>query len=74
MVSLMAFVKRLDGVCAKLNAGLTAVAIVLTVLVAAEATVRLPDLLQQAAEAANAANPDAQALAAVAPPTAANGF
>ncbi len=77
MVSLMSFLKRLDGVCAKLNAGLTAVAIVLTVLVAAEATVRLPDLLEQAALAANLADPSAQgvnAAATAAPPISANGF
>jgi hypothetical protein len=43
-----ALLKNLDGFCARLNAGLAAVAIVLTVLVAAELTTRLPDLYQQA--------------------------
>ena len=50
-----ALVKQLDGFCARLNAGLTAVAVVLTVLVAAELTVRLPDLYQQAIEAESSA-------------------
>ena len=40
--------KALDGFCARLNAGLAAVAVVLCVLVAAELTVRLPDMYQQA--------------------------
>ncbi len=40
--------KNLDGFCARLNAGLAAVALVLSVLVAAELTVRLPDIYQQA--------------------------
>jgi hypothetical protein len=40
--------KNLDGFCARLNAGLAAVALVLCVLVAAELTVRLPDMYQQA--------------------------
>jgi len=39
--------KNLDAYCARLNAGLTAVAVVLSVLVAAELTVRLPDLFAQ---------------------------
>ena len=43
--------KNLDGLCARLNAGLAAVALVLSVLVAAELTVRLPDLYQQAVDA-----------------------
>jgi hypothetical protein len=43
-----ALLKNLDGFCSRLNAGLAAVAIVLTVLVAAELTTRLPDLYQQA--------------------------
>ena len=43
--------KNLDGLCARLNAGLAAVALVLSVLVAAELTVRLPDLYQQAIDA-----------------------
>jgi len=44
----MELLKNLDGLCARLNAGLAAVALVLSVLVAAELTVRLPDLYQQA--------------------------
>ena len=40
--------KSIDGFCARLNAGLLAVAVVLTILVAAELTVRMPDLYQQA--------------------------
>jgi len=40
--------RSLDTFCARLNAGLTAVAVVLSILVAAELTVRFPDLYQQA--------------------------
>ena len=43
--------KNLDGLCARLNAGMAAVALVLSVLVAAELSVRLPDLYQQAVAA-----------------------
>ncbi len=43
--------KNIDGFCARLNAGLAAVAVVLTILVAAELTVRIPDLYQQAIDA-----------------------
>ena len=43
--------KNLDGICARMNTGLAAVALVLSVLVAAELTVRLPALYQQAIEA-----------------------
>jgi hypothetical protein len=43
--------KNIDGFCARLNAGLTAVAVVLTILVAAELTVRIPDLYAQALDA-----------------------
>lgn len=46
--------KNLDGLCARMNTGLTAVALVLSVLVAAELTARLPDLYQQAVEAESA--------------------
>jgi hypothetical protein len=46
--------KNIDGLCARLNAGLAAVALVLCVLVAAELTVRLPDLYQQAVEVESA--------------------
>jgi len=42
--------KNLDGFCARLNAGLAAVALVLSILVAAELTVRLPELYQQAVD------------------------
>jgi len=46
--------KNLDGVCARMNTGLAAVALVLSVLVAAELTVRLPALYQQAIEVESA--------------------
>jgi hypothetical protein len=52
--------KNIDTFCGRLNAGLAAVAVVLTILVAAELTVRLPDLFQQAAIAAG---PEATTLA-----------
>ena len=42
--------KNIDGFCARLNAGLAAVAVVLSILVAAELSIRLPDLYQQAIE------------------------
>jgi hypothetical protein len=60
MVSLL---RNIDAFCARLNAGLAAVAVVLSILVAAELTVRFPDLYQQAVEAesetflANTASP-----------------
>ncbi len=41
--------KNIDTFCGRLNAGLAAVAVVLSIVVAAELTVRLPDLFQQAA-------------------------
>ena len=40
--------KSIETFCARLNAGLAAVAVVLSILVAAELTVRFPDLYQQA--------------------------
>ncbi len=43
--------KNIDGFCARLNAGLAAVAVILTILVAAELSVRIPDLYQQAIDA-----------------------
>jgi hypothetical protein len=46
--------KSVDGFCARLNAGLAAVAVVLTILVAAELTVRIPDIYQQALDAESA--------------------
>ena len=49
-----ALLKSIDAFCARLNAGLTAVAVVLLILVAAELTVRMPDLFQQMADAQNA--------------------
>jgi hypothetical protein len=49
-----ALLKSIDAFCARLNAGLAAVALVLTVLVAAQLTVRMPDLFQRAVEAENA--------------------
>ena len=49
-----ALLKSIDGFCARLNAGLAAVAVVLTILVAAQLTVRMPELFQRAAEADNA--------------------
>jgi hypothetical protein len=42
--------KNIDTFCARLNAGLAAVAVVLSVLVAAELTARFPDFYQQAIE------------------------
>lgn len=41
--------KNIDTFCGRLNAGLAAVAVVLSIVVAAELTVRLPNLFQQAA-------------------------
>ena len=52
--------KNIDAFCGRLNAGLAAVAVVLTILVAAELTVHLPDLFQQAAIAVG---PEATTLA-----------
>lgn len=49
-----ALIKSIDAFCARLNAGLTAVAVVLLILVAAQLTVRMPDLFQQLADAQNA--------------------
>lgn len=49
-----ALLKSVDAFCARLNAGLAAVAVVLMILVAAEFTVRMPDLFQQMADAQNA--------------------
>ncbi len=50
-----AMFKNVEAVCARLNAGLAAVAVVLSILVAAELTVRLPDLYQQAIDVENSA-------------------
>jgi hypothetical protein len=49
-----ALLKSIDAFCARLNAGLAAVAVVLTILVAAQLTVRMPDLFQQAVQAESA--------------------
>ncbi len=46
-----ALLKNIDTFCGRLNAGLAAVAVVLSILVAAELTVRIPDLFQQAVDA-----------------------
>jgi len=46
--------KSIDAFCARLNAGLAAVAVVLTILVAAQLTARMPDLFQRAVEAETA--------------------
>ena len=60
-----ALLKNVEAFCARLNAGLAAVALVLTILVAAQLTVRMPDLFQRAVEAETAniaANTAAAAL------------
>jgi hypothetical protein len=49
-----ALLKGVNAFCARLNAGLAAVAVVLTVLVAAQLTVRMPDFFQRAVEAESA--------------------
>ncbi|HLI21654.1 MAG TPA: hypothetical protein VKV32_11080 [Stellaceae bacterium] len=46
-----ALLKSIDAFCARLNAGLAAVAVVLLIIVAAQLTVRMPDLFQQLAQA-----------------------
>ena len=51
---MVSFLKTIDSFCGRMNAGLAAVAIVLSILVAAELTVRMPELFQQAIEAENA--------------------
>ena len=60
-----ALIKSIDAFCARLNAGLTAVAVVLLILVAAQLTVRMPDLFQQLADAQNADVAATTATAAV---------
>jgi hypothetical protein len=47
-IEMEGLLKNVEGFCARLNAGLAAVAVVLTILVAAELTVRIPDFYQQA--------------------------
>lgn len=49
-----ALLKSIDAFCARLNAGLAAVAVVLLILVAAQLTVRMPVFFQQAVDAENA--------------------
>jgi hypothetical protein len=61
-----ALLKSIDAFCARLNAGLAAVAVVLTILVAAQLTVRMPDLFQRAVEA-ESQNIAANTTAAVLP-------
>ena len=46
--------KSVDTFCERLNAGLAAVAVVLSILVVAELTARFPDLYQQAIEVESA--------------------
>ncbi|MGH7035739.1 MAG: hypothetical protein ACREFL_18565 [Stellaceae bacterium] len=46
--------KSIDGFCARLNAGLAAVALVLAILVAAQLSLRIPNLYQQAIDAQTA--------------------
>ncbi len=48
---MVSFMKNVDTFCGRLNAGLAAVALVLSILVAAELTVRMPELFQMAVEA-----------------------
>lgn len=50
------FFRQLDAFCARLNAGLTAVAVVLAVLVAAEAVARMPEALGTAPESLTVEN------------------
>lgn len=50
------FFRQLDAFCAKLNDGLTAVAVVLALLVAAEAAIRLPEALDAAPQLLNTEN------------------
>jgi hypothetical protein len=50
----MTALKSIETFCARLNAGLAAVAVVLTIVVAAQLTVRMPDLFQQAVDAESA--------------------
>lgn len=49
-----ALLKSIDAFCSRLNAGLAAVAVVLSILLAAELTVHLPQLFQRAVEAESA--------------------
>ena len=68
-----ALLKSIDAFCARLNAGLTAVAVVLMILVAAQLTVRIPDMFQQLAQAQDASMAT-EAVAAPGTPTANGGF
>jgi hypothetical protein len=61
-----ALLKSIDTFCGRLNAGLAAVAVVLSVIVAAQLTVRMPDLFQRAVDA-ESANIAANATTAVLP-------
>lgn len=66
-----ALLKSIDAFCARLNAGLAAVAVVLMVLVAAQLTVRMPELFLQLAQA-QAADLGSQSAAPPPAPAAAN--
>ena len=68
-----ALLKHVDAFCARLNAGLAAVALVLMVLVAAQLTVRIPDLFQQLAQAQDV-DMTAQTAATPGAPAANGGF
>jgi hypothetical protein len=48
MMKHIAWLRRIDSLCASLNAGLTAVAVVLTVVFAIQLTVRTATLLNNA--------------------------
>ncbi|HVA35650.1 MAG TPA: hypothetical protein VNG52_05390 [Stellaceae bacterium] len=48
MTKCIAWFRRLDGVCARLNSGLAAVAVVLSVLVVVQLTVRAETMLDDA--------------------------
>jgi hypothetical protein len=51
-----ALLRQVDAFCAKLNGGLAAVAVVLAVIVAAETTLRLPEILAAAPQLINVDN------------------
>lgn len=51
MKNFVAFFRQVNSFCAKLNAGLMAVALVLAILVAAEATTRVPEILDTVQQA-----------------------
>lgn len=51
MKNFTTFLRQVDSFCAKLNAGLMAVALVLAVLVAAAVTTRMPKILKTVQQA-----------------------